>query len=79
MILPESDGQFIAFIIKVYDIHFQTFFKLFSFCCSFRPIVTFFHQGHIQFFVFQKNNVSTDFICHQRSVCWTICVFINVF
>ena len=44
MILPQSVSQFIAFSIKVYDIHFQTFFKLFSFCCSFRQIVTYFHQ-----------------------------------
>ena len=44
MILRESVGQFIAFSLKVYDIHFQTFFKLFSFCCSFRQIVNYFHQ-----------------------------------
>ena len=44
MILPESVSQFVAFSLEVYDIQFQTFFKLFRFCCSFRQIVTYFHQ-----------------------------------
>ena len=44
MLLPESVSQFIAFSIKVYDIHIQTFFKPLRFCCSFRQIITYFHQ-----------------------------------
>ena len=42
--LPESIGEFIDLSLKVYDINFQTFFKLFCFCCSFRQIVTYYHQ-----------------------------------
>ena len=77
--LPESLSQFVAFGLEVYDIHFQIFFKLFSFCCSFRQIVTFFHQWEVtsNFLYFKKT--STDIIGHRCFVCWAICVFINVF
>ena len=78
--LPESNSQFIAFSKKIYDIHFQTFLKLFSFCCSFRQIVTFVikERSH-PISCIPKNNISTDIICHRCLVCWTICVFMNVF
>ena len=33
--LPESVGQFIVLSLKVYDIHFQIFFKFFSFVVLF--------------------------------------------
>ena len=65
LMLPQSVSQFIAFSLKVYDIHLQTFFKLFSFCCSFRQIVTYFHQGEVTsiFFVFQKiTNLLISFV-----------------
>ena len=54
------------------------FFKLFSFCCSNCNLFSSM-RAHIQFLVFQKKNISTDNICHRCFVCWTLCVFINVF
>ena len=36
--------QFIANSLKIYDKHIEMFFKRFSFCCSFRQIVTSIHQ-----------------------------------
>ena len=77
MILSETDVQFIAFSIKRFSDIFQTFQSLLFFssnCNLFSSM-----SGDNQIFVFQKSNVSTDFICQRCSVCWTICVFINVF
>ena len=76
--LPEAVGQFIALSLQVYDIHFQTFFKLFSFCCSFRQIIIINEMSHPVSRI-SKKNISTDNICHRCFVCWTICVFMNVF
>ena len=81
MLLPGPVSQFIAFNLKVHDIHFQTIFKLFSFWCSFRQFLTYFHPfswSH-PFSCIPKNNISTDIICHRCFVFWTMCVIINVF
>ena len=55
MMLPESVSQFIAFSLKVFDIHFPTvqsfqFLLFFSSNCKLSSSM----GGHIKFFVLQK-------------------------
>ena len=49
MMFPESVSHFIAFSLKVYDIHFQYLLFFSSTCNLFSSM-----RGHIQFLVFQK-------------------------
>ena len=61
-VTPSS--QFIANDLKVYNIHFQKFFMLFTFCCPFRQIVTYsINERSHPFSCIAKNSMFNDNSC----------------